>query len=298
MSYFHVHPGMASFSSTALKAMSSIAHFLTIFVLLFLLSTFLVHWMFGDELAAFSTLGRALTSQMQMVYGHFLYAPEAAALDNETANMYWIYALTFAVLMFFVLLDLFVAVIVDAFGELKAETRSKNVARTFVQDVLDTIFTPQMYGANDWPSARDLAHWLETRHRADKYLTLANFREEFEAEPRAGKSDPAKLFLAHYGNKVPNIVRFASEAELAVEAQPTLAPAPAGSGLDDAPQKLARMALKEIASQLADKKLSGAQVLEVDWFMISSRLSCSFYREFREMGLIVDANAKDNPSRG
>lgn len=300
MSYFHVHPGMASFSSTAMRAMSSIVHFLALFVLLFLLSTFLVHWMFGDELAAFSTLGRSLTSQMQMIYGHFLYTPEAAALDSDTANMYWIYALTFAVVMFFVLLDLFVAVIVDAFGELKEESRGKEVARTFVMDVVDAILTPRMYGSNGFPPALELLEWLECRGDAPhaphtKHLTLSNLRSRFEAEPQAGKPDPAKVFLAHYGNKIPNLVWFASEDEIAEEVQPQASSptVPETNGLDDAPQRLARMAMKEIASQLADKKLSGPQVYqEVDWFMIASKLSCSFYKEFREMGLITDEVSK------
>jgi hypothetical protein len=99
--YTNAHPRTAVLVATLHRSVARLAYLFCMLVPFFLFLAFVAFWMFGFQLESFATFGKASTSQLQMLYGHFIRAPGVLSLSDIDATMYWIHAVVFMVVVFF-----------------------------------------------------------------------------------------------------------------------------------------------------------------------------------------------------
>jgi len=160
--YFSAHPRMGVLTATVAKAMNNILHFLLLFGVLFLMLAFMAHWMLADHITEFATFGSTVSAQGRMIYGEFIYAPGASDLYGQYTVMYWVYACTFMMVMFFTLLNFFLAILVDSFGDVKQSDEVLMAARGFFTDILGLLWTCCMASKRKWPQRVALLDFFST----------------------------------------------------------------------------------------------------------------------------------------
>merc|ERR1712046_365556 len=143
--------------------------------------------------------GEALEAQLQMLYGHFVRAPGAEALGDVDATMYWIYAVLFMVGVFLLLRFVFLAVVIDAFLEMKAERPV--VARNAPWDAFDSLRVLLRSKSRKWPSTTKLCTYL-LEEDTPLLLTNESFAEGVEMDAKK-----AQDFLKYYTDKFPELVK-------------------------------------------------------------------------------------------
>jgi hypothetical protein len=133
--YMSAHPKMGVLTDTIYKASTHLVHFALLFGVLFLMLGFMAHWMLGEHIDGFGTFGGTIRSQVEMMYGDFIIIDGADDLTTGYSIMYWIYAMTFLVVVFFTLLNFFLAIIVDAFCDVKDAHGNQEIISGFFTDV-------------------------------------------------------------------------------------------------------------------------------------------------------------------
>ena len=78
----------------------------------------------GQSVAVFQDWGTTIESQARMIFGAFLLPDGAEHLYGKQRAMYWLYALTFLLVMIFTLLNFFLAIVVVALGRSPGPTPS------------------------------------------------------------------------------------------------------------------------------------------------------------------------------
>jgi len=199
--YFGLHPKMAVLTNTVWKAMDQMVHFLMLFGVLFIMLAFMAHWMLGEKLEEFGTFGDAVSSQGRMLFGEFIYAWRAGDLHGKRMVVYWIYASTFMLLVFFTLLNFLLAIIVDSFVDVKSENQELVCVNSFVMD--SWLVWPNLLRSykQKWPTKNELIEYFEMRKeeaQPKKYAieTLDEAQEEETKEAKVGvsKNDLLKYF--------------------------------------------------------------------------------------------------------
>ena len=122
--YFNAHPRMAVLTNTLSKRNDLMFHFFTVFFVPFFMLAFMAYWLFGQSVAVFQDWGTTIESQARMIFGAFLLPDGAEHLYGKQRAMYWLYALTFLLVMIFTLLNFFLAIVVVALGRSPGPTPS------------------------------------------------------------------------------------------------------------------------------------------------------------------------------
>merc|ERR1719356_1458606 len=104
-------------------------HFFLLFSFLFLMLGFMASWMLGGEVETFNSFGASMAAQGKMLFGEWIYADNADELYGSMVIMYWIYAITFMLVLFFSLLNFFLAIVLEEVeqGEEKDQHESDRV---------------------------------------------------------------------------------------------------------------------------------------------------------------------------
>jgi len=160
--YMNAHPKMAVLTATLWRAFDNMLHFLMLFSILFLMLAYMAHWMLGGDIDIFSTFGGTISAQGRMIYGEFIYASGAEDLNGIMMVMYWFYAFTFMLVMFFTLLNFFLAIVVDAFADVKEGFESQVVLSNFIVDICSTMHSRALGIKEGWPTHGRLINFLET----------------------------------------------------------------------------------------------------------------------------------------
>ena len=159
--YFNVHPRMVVPTSTMMKRLDYMFHFLLLFFVLFLVLAFMSFWMFRESLSGFQDFGTTLESQIRLLGGASIIADEVEEMHGDMHAMYWLYALTFLIVIFLTLLNFFPAIGVDAFVMVKAEIANQATENYFTYDPLDILLNLYKYRRKRWPSAARIVQCLE-----------------------------------------------------------------------------------------------------------------------------------------
>mmetsp|Transcript_19642 Transcript_19642/g.45756 ORF Transcript_19642/g.45756 Transcript_19642/m.45756 type:complete len:913 (+) Transcript_19642:146-2884(+) len=159
--YFSAHPKMAVLTSTINKAMGNIVHFLMLFFILFFMLAFMAHWMLGEHITVFGTYGDTISAQGRMIFGEFIYADGADELHGIYVVMYWLYAFTFMMIVFFTLLNFFLAIIVDAFADVKSSNEALTTVHGFITDLISLFWTISVSYKRRWPANRALLEFFQ-----------------------------------------------------------------------------------------------------------------------------------------
>ena len=110
--------------------------------------------MLGEHLTQFATFGKTMESQARMMFGEFIYADGAHHLSAGYTAMYWIYAGTYMLIVFFIMLNFFLAIIVDAFVDVKQTMEDKSaplILNSLGTDVFLTLLANARWRLGRWP---------------------------------------------------------------------------------------------------------------------------------------------------
>ena len=105
---------------TIKRASTDLLHFAVLFSLIFLGYAALAHLFFGNAILPFSTFGRAVNTCFEALLGEISVTQELYNLPNAFAAVVFFYS--YILLMFFILLNVLLAIIVDAYEEVKRES--------------------------------------------------------------------------------------------------------------------------------------------------------------------------------
>merc|ERR1719171_1206620 len=112
------HPRVAILGNTLKTAMSGMRHFFMLFVFIFLILGFLAHWTFGTAAREnFGTFYGTCMRQFKMIIGDWPFDDQSVVDNSMSATFvffFGVYFLSYAVIVFFTLVNFFIAIIVEA----------------------------------------------------------------------------------------------------------------------------------------------------------------------------------------
>lgn len=173
-------------SHTVVAALDNIFHFSMVFVFICTMLAWLACWSFGPDKALFSTLGYAFMTQLQMVMGEFPFDDPWKETVLERA-----WYVCYAVLIFFLAVNIFLAIIVEAFVLVKRRLADEEgVERSILVDCIGLLRYRLLGRALNLPQRLEVARHLHvTRHFLDvvtskelKQSKFLNFKNRIEAQ--------------------------------------------------------------------------------------------------------------------
>lgn len=115
--YTSFNKTMSSLSMTLSRCAMDVAGFAVMFFIVFLAYAQLGYLVFGTQVNDFSTFERSIYTLFRIILGDF----DFEALEAANRILGPIFFLTYVFFVFFVLLNMFIAIINDTYGEIKAE---------------------------------------------------------------------------------------------------------------------------------------------------------------------------------
>jgi len=214
--YFHAHPRMAMLTSTVAASLDMMFHFMILFTILFCMLAFMASWMLGGEVPAFKTYTEAIGSQGRMLFGEWIYADNADELFGGMVVMYWLYAITFMLVLFFSLLNFFLAIVLDSFTSVQEKASKDPTEMNFFADVFDALRMPFVRRRRKWPTRNALLQALEVNlgeeeASKDRIWSLEDLHAAFassqarDIERISIENGGLQEFLAHYMQKCSDI---------------------------------------------------------------------------------------------
>ncbi|KAG8435262.1 hypothetical protein GDO86_013277 [Hymenochirus boettgeri] len=115
--YISFNKTMTQLSSTLARCAKDILGFAIMFFIVFFAYAQLGYLLFGTQVETFSTFVKCIFTQFRIILGDFDYD----AIDNANRILGPIYFVTYVFFVFFVLLNMFLAIINDTYSEVKEE---------------------------------------------------------------------------------------------------------------------------------------------------------------------------------
>lgn len=316
--YLHVHPRIAVMNMALVRAMKAVSHCAAAMVAIYFTFAFAAHWLFGQQLDAFRTYGRALIQQLRMIYGNTVYADGVDDLPSSLSTCYWLYVVAFSVVIFFYFVFVIIAHVMDQFREgqeLLMQNPHEATTRSLFVEAIDCLFSPLRHMYFGWPKPTEMIEWLQDltadeEGAGDVQVSFDEIHEKFGEVEEDQLPEHVRDYVYYYGLLVPGTfiikgpaekgsrTNTIDEAEMNIALQqvadqgeplppPTLPPPKRNRSKSSDirpsadPARLGKFAVYQVTQQLASADLS-----KVDWIKMTSQLSCSFYKEFRASGLI------------
>lgn len=305
--YLNAHPRMALLTRTLIFAWDNILHFFSLFLPIFLVLAYMIHWLLGGDLferysgTGFGSFSEAIMSQTRMIFGAWIYSPGVDELHGVWLTMYWVWAATFMLLVFFILLNFFLAIIVDAFVVVKEMIEKQVTECSFPYDCYDAFASTRKFYSKGWPS-RDAIIRACGNHvpkweggRLKTAMEIDDEEDHDKPEMRAlelsnlfGSKEAVAAFLADYVYKVPDIL-LPNAPAAEDEAEEQLSPQAKREQMEQA-RNLKKMFKTGTEAAMLKFVRSITQELGenhvIDWDTASGRLSCVLHRELARSGSI------------
>ncbi|CAE7942203.1 pkd2, partial [Symbiodinium sp. KB8] len=186
--YFSAHPRVAMLTRTVKKALWNMVHFFVVFAILFLMLAFMAHFLLGGTVHLFGTFPAACATQVRMLFGEFIFVDGAEKLSGSMSAMYWVYAASFMLVVFFTLLNFFLAIIVDAFVDVKSECDDLQCTRNVFSDFCSIPRSWHLHRKYGLPSRHSLCRFLGE--------ALDAFEEERERRDSSDSAEKPPLLEA------------------------------------------------------------------------------------------------------
>jgi len=198
--YMSVHPRIGVLSNTMVRSFDSVFHFLIVFFTIFFVLVWLACWTIGPANDMFSSWGSAMVQCFQMLTGEFDFQ-DARVTPVNTQIWYLVYV----GLVFILALNVFLAIIVEAFSDVKKRAKLQTpVERAIVVDLACLVALRACSWAMGWPQQEDLKLHMEITQDNQAPVTSAELatsrclrfggrapREE--TEPLLRREDALKL---------------------------------------------------------------------------------------------------------
>jgi len=152
--------------------------------------------MLGEYLPQFSTFGKTMESQARMMFGEFIYADGAHHLSAGYTAMYWIYAGTYMLIVFFIMLNFFLAIIVDAFVEVKERMEDESsplILNSLGGDLFLTFQANLRWRYGAWPPR---SKFIEALKRAIDEQTENSWVKQLASEDPVEEESKPKVTVS------------------------------------------------------------------------------------------------------
>eukprot|EP00397_Hematodinium_sp_SG-2012_P000158 GEMP01000158.1.p1 GENE.GEMP01000158.1~~GEMP01000158.1.p1 ORF type:complete len:1553 (+),score=371.66 GEMP01000158.1:3372-8030(+) len=198
--YMRVHPRVALMYKTIMASLADLFHFCITFVLLYIVFAFLATWTFGALDERYESFSETMYSQFNMVIGEYPLDPVP-----ELQGMYVAYLICFCVLMFYILMNFFLAIIIDSYAAMKEQVDECIVSTNFVSDLILTYAYYWYRWRHMWPPRGELvASLLEADLNQDKIndqeQVVTIFPTILVAEEIFPTIEGATRFVEHYSH--------------------------------------------------------------------------------------------------
>lgn len=157
-------------------AASDLGHFFILAMIIFLGYSMMAHLIFGYSIKNFSTLGLAINTCFEILLGEISVNAELMRLNSLEKIPAVIFFWSYEILVFMILLNFLLAIIVDAFSDVKSqieETRGlpEEVA-TYVGEGMSSMLQTLNLGAKDYVSdeaiAKQLDQWADEEEQQEE----------------------------------------------------------------------------------------------------------------------------------
>ncbi len=151
--FMRSHPRIALLYETLYLASDDVWHFMLGFVFLYLILGFIAYLEFGlGQTNAFGSFFSALYTQLQMIIGEYPFEDYTL-----TRAPYIFYVFFFILFVVYILLNLFFAIIIESFAQVKNSVSTCVVEKTLLADgLLAFVIHPIVYRAADFHHRTDL----------------------------------------------------------------------------------------------------------------------------------------------
>ncbi|XP_069466725.1 polycystin-2-like protein 1 isoform X2 [Ambystoma mexicanum] len=138
--YISFNKTMTQLSSTLARCAKDILGFAIMFFIVFFAYAQLGYLLFGTQVENFSTFVKCIFTQFRIILGDFDYD----AIDNANRILGPIYFVTYVFFVFFVLLNMFLAIINDTYSEVKEELSNQENELQF-SDILKQSYNRTLF---------------------------------------------------------------------------------------------------------------------------------------------------------
>merc|ERR1712032_188696 len=173
---FNAHPRLSLITGTILNSLDSLFHFAIITCTAFVGFAAIGCWFFGHELPLMSSIGAAMQTQYYMMLTGEM--PDGW----ETNELFEFYCYAFKAVLFFILMNILLAILVDGYMCVAKHLSTCVVEQGVVSDICFLVFRAALAARYKWPSRSNTLHWLkESTHleRSVVYAEVHNYGLSF-----------------------------------------------------------------------------------------------------------------------
>ncbi|XP_053477499.1 polycystic kidney disease 2-like 1 protein [Ictalurus furcatus] len=198
--YISFNKTMSQLSSTLARCATDILGFSVMFFIVFFAYAQLGYLLFGTQVETFSTFQKCIFTQFRIILGDFDYD----SIDNANRILGPIYFFTYVFFVFFVLLNMFLAIINDTYSEVKEELASQHddlhITDLFKQTVMKLKFKKDrisdvqkaLDGSNDL-DFRDFRETLKEMGHDDRDISEAFSRYDQDGNQILDREEQEKM---------------------------------------------------------------------------------------------------------
>mmetsp|Transcript_2098 Transcript_2098/g.5131 ORF Transcript_2098/g.5131 Transcript_2098/m.5131 type:complete len:847 (-) Transcript_2098:33-2573(-) len=248
------HPRMAVLSQTVVKASDGALHFAMIFVALFVLLGVVAHWQLASVAPQYGSFGRTLEETGTVLLS------SSDSIDKDSLHgslrpIYWIYTITFMVVILWALLNFFLGVVLEAYSEVMKEIEECVAEQSLWADLCDLPRRVVAYRRHGWPSPGHLEAFFDEavqardQQRQNQTLWFSRLNRDVARLGPSNEDDAPKCnatvtaadlkkafpqefavdmqvaeFICHYLQKVPNDLLCMAVDDSAANQQPSKNP--------------------------------------------------------------------------
>ena len=133
--YRHFQPQLGIITRTVSRAASEMVHFFILFFIVVIAFSFLSHIVFGATISEFSTFGVTMQTMVNVLLGQ-VDVGEITTEMHTTSGALFFYS--YIVLVFLILLNMLLAIIIDAYSHVKADSKRTQTLTDDIRFLLDT----------------------------------------------------------------------------------------------------------------------------------------------------------------
>lgn len=205
MNFLALHPRLAVMVKTIRMCYPEIVSFTLYFMSVAAVFVVLSHYTFAGESSAFVTFYQATYTLFRYLTGDFSFA------ETPGSTSYLIFLIIYTVIIFFILLNFFLAIIVNSFTAVELEIKNIKGEKSAFLDTIDLIKSHCKYKRHGWPARSLVLKYLlgEGRGLTDGTVLPAVTAEELYAMVLTSKGtkafksiDSAVSFATFYIQKV------------------------------------------------------------------------------------------------
>ncbi|KAM9364934.1 polycystin-2-like protein 1 [Pholidichthys leucotaenia] len=194
--YISFNKTMTQLSSTLGRCAKDILGFAVMFFIVFFAYAQLGYLLFGTEVESFSTFAKCIFTQFRIILGDFDYD----AIDRANRVLGPIYFVTYVFFVFFVLLNMFLAIINDTYSEVKEELSSQKDELQFTDIIKQSYMKTFMKLKLKKEKISDVQKAL---HSGSGEIEFRDFRETLKEMGHADEEISAAFSkFDHDGNKI------------------------------------------------------------------------------------------------